>query len=169
MSGWVAEDYIDSYLKKKEEEVPGSDMAFGPGVISGFDDSRGNIGSLDFYEEATRIFHRLPRIAEVYTKAEVAVVLEQSGHTGTKAPSAAPWGLDQQLNTLYRQINESADEKTTLLMMRQIGKYDRDLYEMIRSKIFTAAYHIKLRQVKNLQTLARIKTIIDNVNKSPEV
>jgi hypothetical protein len=174
MSGWAAEDFINSYLKKKEQAPEPPELPFGPGAISGFDDSRGNIGSLEFYEEATRIFQHLPRIAEVYTKAEVAVVLKQSGHTPTGSPQAVMWGLDQQLENLYAQINESSNEKTNLFMMRQAGQYDRELYETIRTQIFTFAYRmvnlrigVKLKQVKNLQTLSRIKTVIDGLNEIP--
>lgn len=171
MSVWAADEFVDSYLKEKgDNELVDKPMAFGPGAVSGFDDSRGNIGELQFYEEATRIFQQLPRIAEVYTKAEVAVVLKQSGHGPTAGPQPPPWGLDRQLENLYISINKNADDKTKQLMMRQAGQYDRALYESIRTRIFTAAYrmvnlrmNVSLRKVKNIETLRRIDLIIGNL------
>lgn len=172
MSGWEAEEFIDSYLKEKEDEPPvdDPDLPFGPGAISGFDDSRGNVGELEYYEEVTRIFQRLPKIAEVYTKAEVAVVLKQSGHASAGGkPQPPTWGLDQQLNALYTQINDIANERTNKAMFREVGHYDKQLYGPIRKKIFTFAYrmvsvpYIDLRDIKNIETLRRIKTIIEQL------
>jgi hypothetical protein len=173
MAGWEADDFVDSYLKEKEEKPPPDpDLPFGPGAISGFDDSRGNVGELEFYEEITRIFQRLPKIAEVYTKAEVAVVLKQSGHAAVGGmPQPPTWGLDQQLNALYGQINDLADDKTNQAMFRQAGYYDKKLYGPIRSKIFTFAYrmvgvprNVELREIKNIETLRRMKTIIEQIS-----
>ena len=170
-SNWIPDEMVDSYLKEKtDDEPPDDELPLGPGVLSGFDDSRGNVGALEFYEEVTKIFQRLPKIAEVYTKAEVAVVLQQTGRTAGDGPHGALWGLDQQLDNLYWQINESAKEKINGMMMRQLGHYDRDRYEAISRTVFQAAYRmvglqkdVSLRQVKNIDTLRRIDLIIKNL------
>lgn len=171
MSGWAADEFVDSYLKKKEERPPPDpNLPFGPGAVSGFDDSRGNIGEMQFYNEATLLIEQLPKIAQVYTKAEVAVTLQRTGRSPGHMPQRPQWGLEQQLNALYKQINDNADDKTKLLMYQQNGSYDQKLFQMIRVKIFTAAYRmvglklgVRLQQVKNLETLRRLNLVITNL------
>lgn len=172
MSGWAADEFVNSYLKKKEDrpEDVDVDMPFGPGAVSGFDDSRGNIGEMQFYEAATRLIEQLPKIAEVYTKAEVAVTLQRTGQMPGGMPQAPQWGLDRQKEILCGEINEIADEKTKRAMFKQIGQYDRQVFGDIRTKIFTAAYRlsgvplgIRLGEINNIETLRRIKYIIENL------
>jgi hypothetical protein len=91
-------------------------------------------------------------------------------------PPPLPWGLDQQLNVLCREIAAVAKEKTSLLMMREAGRYDPDLYESIIQKSFAYAYrttrlppNVGLRHVKNLETLRHIKRVIENISEIPHV
>lgn len=167
MSGWTATNQIESYLKEKEDERPEAPAPFGPGAVSGFDDSHGHIGSLEFYDEATQLFVHLPRIAEVYTKAEIAVALAQSGHAPTGGPQPPSWGLDRQFESLYRQIYETAKDRATHAVM-QAGPYDQARFEAAMRQIFIHAYrligvppHVRLREIKSADTLLHIKTIIE--------
>ena len=172
MSGWAADEFVDSYLKKKgEPPEPDLNLPFGPGAVSGFDDLRGNIGEMQFYNAATLLIEQLPKIAQVYTKAEVAVTLQRTGRSPGAMPQTAQWGLDQQLEVLYKQVNDNADDKTKALMYQQTGgQYDQKAFRMIRVKIFTAAYRmvgvklgIRLQQIKNIETLRRINLVIANL------
>jgi hypothetical protein len=174
MSGWTGANLFDSYLKEKEDgpEPDDSLLPFGPGVVGGFDDSRGNIGSLQYYDEATRIIAQLPKISQAYTKAEVAVGLEKAGRApAPNGPSPLPWAIDQQLSNLRVQINECGDERAKSSMYRKTGgSYSQQDFASIRTRIFTHAYRsvgvpvgIKLSLIKNLETLRRIHQVIEGV------
>ena len=172
MSGWTATEWVDWYLKKKEEQPELDDLVFGPGGVGVFDDSQGNVGSPPFYGEATDLLEQFPRMSQVYTKAEIAKRLEESGRPpGENKPPAAAWGRERQLETLYRQINESADEKTNRLMHKRTGRYDAKIYREIQTAIFVAAYRsvglrlgVRLRDIKNTETLCRIHEVIENIS-----
>lgn len=173
MSGWIGDNLAASYLKEKEDEREDDPLLpFGPGVVGGFDDSRGNIGSLQYYEEATRIIAQLPRISQAYTKAEVAVGLEKAGRTpAPNGPTPLPWAIGQQLVNLCRLINECGDERATHFMHKKNGGgYNQQVFQDIRTKIFTRAYRsvglpfgVKLGLVKNLETLRRIHQVIEGL------
>jgi hypothetical protein len=170
MSGWAAEDFVETYLKKKEDEpdLP-SELPFGPGIVSGFDDSRGNIGAMPFYGAATALFEQLPQLAGVCTKAEIAVALERSGQAPADGPQRVEWSIERKLTVLYKEINDVADEKTNRLMHKQTGgAYDRLIYQNIRTRIFVKAYRLAnvpkeirgLQFLKNAATLLRVKQVM---------
>jgi hypothetical protein len=174
MSGWTGRDFIDSYLKEKDLPQPDPELPFGPGRVSAFDDSRGNIGAMPFYEAATALFDQLPQLVGVCTKAEVAVALERSGQApAAGSPQPVQWSIERKLEILYKEIVEIAREKANGLMRRQTGgEYDQAIFKIVITRIFVKVYRLAavpaevetLRQIKNAATLLRIKQIMGSLS-----
>jgi hypothetical protein len=173
MSGWAAEKFVETYLKPKEDEPDHPDLPFGPGNVSGFDDSRGNVGGMPYYDAATALFEQLPQLSGVCTKAEIAKALERSGQPATGSPQRGQWSIERKLEVLYKDIVDLAEDKTRRLMkIRTGGIYDQAVYAKVITKIFGKVYRLAevprevetLRQIKNAATLLRIKQIMGNLS-----
>jgi hypothetical protein len=52
--------------------------------LSGFDDSNGNVGPMEYYEQTMRLLKLLPKVGGLYTTAEIAIALKAISESPVK-------------------------------------------------------------------------------------
>src|SRR4030095_5567724 len=163
-------------LRERTDDDPPASPETGPGSISGYDDSRGHVGDMEFYDLATQFLERFPKMAQLYTKPEIASALATLGLAGTTPTRTHPtWPLDQQIRVTQDSVNMAAKEKTNRWMRERFGtRYDAHAFAELSKTIFTLAYRrvgipmgVRLPQIKNLETLTRLRQVIDALPEQP--
>jgi hypothetical protein len=168
-SGWSAETMIDEFLKKKPEPKEDAIPELSPGFLSGYDDSMGNVGDLDFYEQAKHFFEMFPLMRKSYTMPQVADQLKKKGgFPPGQRPGRPDWGLPRELSVLYDEINEAAKAKAKRWMFaRTGGAYAEDVYRASIRAVYTIVYRslkippgADLRDITNIETLRQMHALI---------
>ena len=140
MAQWNPTEFLTWFLRDRQEAPVEEPPETGAGRISGYDDSHGHVGSMDYYELATQLLERLPKMAAVYTKPEIASILPDLGFHGTphQTPRSAPTPLEQQIAVLQDAVNFAARDKTTRWMHARLGpgQYTQHVFATMSRTIF---------------------------------
>src|SRR4030095_10457238 len=129
-------------LRERTDDDPPASPETGPGSISGYDDSRGHVGDMEFSDLATQFLERFPKMAQLYTKPEIASALATLGLAGTTPTRTHPtWPSGQQIRVTQDAVNMAAKEKTNRGMRERFGtRYDAHAFAELSKTIFTLAY-----------------------------